>query len=486
MATLTQFFAPEKISQNIRVTPEGYLLCCNVPIARAGDLLYKDTETNVEGGDEGLVVLSRSIEELSKEDSLSSCNGKPVVIGHPMDDEGNPVFLNPDNWGQFAVGTTQNVRVGKGINANKIIADFLITDRSAIDLIVSKELREISAGYKCETKQLSKGYGIQTRFRFDHSALVPRGRSGSECAIFDHEKILTKRGGKMNLKQKLSKILRKTIDSLPELEEIEEGERTDVMLMLAKINLRLEKLENMEKEEQEEAYEVTDRRHRDRRMRDRRHRDEDFDGGVRRDERDDLEDRTTRDDILELMENEIIAEDLEEKEDYQVTDRRHRDRRMRDRRHRDEEPGNDVSERLETIEDAIVHLLKKMSGETVDNTTCDEDEEEDVTIITDAATISKAEILAPGIRATKDIKRKALQQAYKDIEGRKAINSVLGGKTFDSADTDLLFNAAAEVLKSQRRDQVNATRFSANTATATGIMTPAALNEINAKRWGSK
>jgi len=465
MTNINQFFAPEKLSQNLRETPEGYLLCCNVPIARAGDLLYKENETDVEAGESGLVILTRTIEELSKEDALSSFNGKPVVIGHPLDENGNPVFLNPDNWGQYAVGTTQNVRVGKGEDSDKIIADFLITDRAAIDAIISKEIREVSGGYSCTTMQISKGYGIQTNFVGNHNALVSSGRNGFECAIFDQEAKTSTRGVKMNLKQKFVKILGKTLDSMPEL-EAEASEERDIMLMLAKINLRLEKLEGMEKEEQERDYRVTDRRHRDKRMRDRRHRDED-------------------EDIYSVLKDTFEIEEEEEKEEAL------QGMPIQDRRHRDEDlPEGEIhrrlDERLETIEEALISILKKIKGDTENEENYeDEDTEESLSVMMDSSVLSKAEILAPGIRASRDIKRKALKQAYKTPEGRKAINSVLDGKTFDSADTGLLFNAAAEVLRNQRRDLVNATKSFSNVSSGPKIMSPADINALNAKRWAS-
>lgn len=459
MSNINKFFAPEKISQNLRETPEGFLLCCDVAIARAGDLLYKDGEIDIEANDDGIAILSRTIEELSKEEAIASFEGKAVVIGHPIDENGHYVFLDPDNWSDFAVGMTQNVRKGEGENSDKIVADLLITDRKAIDAIISKEFRQISGGYSSKAVQISKGFGIQKDFRGNHIALVKSGRNGVECAIFDQ--MTLNRGNKMNLKKKFIKILGRTLDQMPELEEeIKNDGENEVMKMLARINLRLDKLER----EQNDDY--------------------------------DYEDNVEKDELRSLIDNTFGSE----KEAMPVQDRKKvRDsRRMRDKkRTRDESEfeeyeEEELYEKLETIEEALVHILKKLDDEDeeqVDEKSCyDEDVEEDgVDLIVDSNTLSKAEILAPGIRKSKDIKRKALQHAYKTEEGRRAINSVLDGKTFDSVDTSLLFNAAAEVLKGQRRDNVNATKFSAPVSSINrNNMSPQDMNAINARRWESK
>ena len=518
MANINKFFTPEKLSENIRETPEGFLLCCDVAIARSGDLLYMDGETDVQAGDGGLVILSRTIEELAKKEAIASFEGKPVVIGHPIADDGEPVFINPDNWGKFTVGITQNVRRGEGVLSDKIIADLLITDRAAIEAVLSKELREISQGYNCETIQISKGYGVQRQFRGNHVALVPSGRNGFECAIFDQEAKTQNRGVKMSFKQKFIRILGKTLDEMPELErdgdEPKKDDDRDIKMMLARINLRLDKLEK----EEEGEYRFEDRRHRDKRHRDRRHRDEDgyenpyycdeeeddreeYDGRARRDERhergdEDYRDRRHRDtDTPELMEDTFEREDEEglpvqdrRHRDRRMKDRRHRDRRMKDRRHRDEDIDSEIHERMEVMEEAIMHILKKIREDSDEDTMMDEESEKGagMSLVMDSATLAKAEILAPGIRSSKDIKRKALRHAYKTEEGRKAIKSVLGTKTIDSADTDLLFNATVEALKNQRRDQINTTKFSTTPVDVNRVMTPADINELNAKRWAQK
>lgn len=105
----------------------------------------------------------------------------------------------------------------------------------------------------------------------------------------------------------------------------------------------------------------------------------------------------------------------------------------------------------------------------------------------DADTIARAEILAPGIAKTADVKAKSLKAAYATEDGKAVIDTVLAGKAFDSADKDMLFIAASELLKSTRRQQLN-TRVSLDSLPGmkAGEMTPEKINEMNAARYGNR
>ena len=105
----------------------------------------------------------------------------------------------------------------------------------------------------------------------------------------------------------------------------------------------------------------------------------------------------------------------------------------------------------------------------------------------DADTIARAEILAPGIRKTADVKAKALKAAYATEEGKAVIDTLLAGKAFDAADKDLLFVGAAEMLKGVRRSNLQ-TRVSLDSLPGMkpGAMTPEKINEMNAARYGNR
>lgn len=171
----------KEVGESRGLTKEGFLFCKNVPLARAGWMIYGPGEVPISVGHDNLVRVHRSIEDLSAADVLASFEGKPVVNDHPP----LGAFVDPKTWRQLAVGTTMNVRRGEGENADCIVADLLITDEKAIaDVMAGK--REVSAGYEADYEEVSPGEGRQDNIMGNHVALVMRGRCGPRCAIGDH------------------------------------------------------------------------------------------------------------------------------------------------------------------------------------------------------------------------------------------------------------------------------------------------------------
>ncbi len=172
------FYTTEKLSEHIEETPEGFLVCYDVPIARIGQYVYKSNEVPIEADSSGLVKIQRDEDEVFAETTLQSFSGKPITINHP--DE----FVTPENWKALAHGHLQNVRRGEGEKSDLAIADLLITTEDAIKLIKAG-LREVSCGYDAEYEQLKPGLGKQKNITGNHVALVVKGRAGSRCAIMD-------------------------------------------------------------------------------------------------------------------------------------------------------------------------------------------------------------------------------------------------------------------------------------------------------------
>ncbi|MFJ4349457.1 DUF2213 domain-containing protein [Pseudomonas sp. NPDC089428] len=187
-----RWFAPERLSARQSVTPEGFLLCEAVPIARIGTLLYDESELVnedgplIEGGSGGLVAIERNADEVFRAETIASFEGKPVTLAHPED------FVNPSNWRELSMGITQNVRRGDGIENDLMLADLLITDAQAIE-DVRNGLRQVSCGYDAEYEQLAVGRGRQTNIVGNHVALVERGRCGPRCAIGDSDTMSKKK-----------------------------------------------------------------------------------------------------------------------------------------------------------------------------------------------------------------------------------------------------------------------------------------------------
>jgi len=143
-------------------------------------MLYGPGEVPVEPGPDGLIRIDREPDEVFRAETLASFEGKPVTIDHPEE------FVSPSNWQQLAVGITQNVRRGQGLDDDCIVADLLITRADAINE-VNDDLREVSCGYEADYKQLEPGKGAQLNIIGNHVALVERGRCGPRCAIGDKE-----------------------------------------------------------------------------------------------------------------------------------------------------------------------------------------------------------------------------------------------------------------------------------------------------------
>ncbi|MDP3351823.1 MAG: DUF2213 domain-containing protein [Hydrogenophaga sp.] len=174
------FYLADQIGEKRSTTPEGFLICHDVPIARTGTQMYGADEVPVEAGPDGLIRIDRLPDQVFRPETLASFEGKPVTVEHPND------FVTPENWQRLAVGFVQNVRRGEGIQDDLIVADLVITDEAAIRY-VNETLPEVSAGYTAEYEQTQPGRGVQRDIVGNHVALVERGRAGPRCSIQDHE-----------------------------------------------------------------------------------------------------------------------------------------------------------------------------------------------------------------------------------------------------------------------------------------------------------
>lgn len=172
--------ANEPIGRTQRLTPEGFLLCEGVRIARTGSMVYGDGEIPIDPGKDGLIEISRDSDELFSPDTIASFEGKPVTNDHP------PVVVTPDNWRKYAGGSVHNVRRGDGAESHYLLADMLITDRDVIDEVRSGK-KQVSCGYDADYEQLGPGRGVQRQIIGNHIALVDAGRCGPRCAIGDQD-----------------------------------------------------------------------------------------------------------------------------------------------------------------------------------------------------------------------------------------------------------------------------------------------------------
>lgn len=174
----SNIYTTGQIGRTRETTPEGYLLCRDVPIARIGTLMYGDGEVPVTADNTGLILIQRGEDDLFAPEAIASFEGKAVTDDHPED------WVSPTNWKALAVGTAQSVRRGEGIDTDFLMADLLITDQEAINKVMGGKV-EISLGYDADYTEISPGKGVQRNIFGNHVALVDKGRCGSRCSIGD-------------------------------------------------------------------------------------------------------------------------------------------------------------------------------------------------------------------------------------------------------------------------------------------------------------
>lgn len=174
----SNIFTTGLIGRTRETTPEGYLLCRDVPVARIGTLMYGEGEVPVSADNTGLILIQRGEDILFDPKTIASFEGKPVTDDHPDD------WVTPDNWNELSKGFGKDVRRGDGHLSDFLVADLLITDKKTIQAVMDGKV-EISLGYDADYIEISKGKGMQSNIMGNHFALVEKGRCGSRCSIGD-------------------------------------------------------------------------------------------------------------------------------------------------------------------------------------------------------------------------------------------------------------------------------------------------------------
>jgi hypothetical protein len=174
----SNIYTTGQIGRTRETTPEGYLLCRDVPLARIGTLMYGDGEVPVTADNTGLILIQRGEDVLFDPKTIASAEGKPITDDHPED------WVGPKNWKELSKGSGHNIRRGEGIDSDLLIGDLLVTDKDTIDAVLEGKV-EISLGYDADYIEVSPGKGLQSNIVVNHIALVDKGRCGSRCSIGD-------------------------------------------------------------------------------------------------------------------------------------------------------------------------------------------------------------------------------------------------------------------------------------------------------------
>lgn len=195
---MSKAYFGSRISDHILKTPEGFLICKDVPIARTGTQQYRGCEFGGPVAD-GIYNVQRPEAEVFDRAAVASFEGKPVCDEHPEED------VTPDNYGRYMKGVCRDVRRGDGDLSNCLVADLVIYDADLINKIEAGK-REISCGYDCLWNPTSDSSYDQMEIRGNHVAVVDRGRAGHKVAIRDTAD--DKKGGIKMSKSLIGRILR--------------------------------------------------------------------------------------------------------------------------------------------------------------------------------------------------------------------------------------------------------------------------------------
>ncbi|MFW2801901.1 DUF2213 domain-containing protein [Acinetobacter baumannii] len=422
----SNFYTTGQLGRTRETTPEGYLLCRDVPLARIGKLLYADGEVPVTADNSGLIIIERGEDVLFDPRTIASFEGKPITDDHPKG------WVTPENWKKLSNGTAHDVRRGEDEDSDCLVADLLITDKDMIDAVMKGKV-EISLGYDADYTEISVGKGIQTNIFGNHIALVKKGRCGSRCKIGDSFMPKQSKGWLESLrkaKRTIDEALEKAKSTDEEdVETEDDDEDDDGKTTDAAINRELlktlktvqttvqtfdERLSNLEKKKTKDSESETE--------------DDDEEG--------DGKGKETEDDILEAEQ----AQKLSEQGIQNHT-------------------GDSLQEVLSRAE-VLVPGFKMPTFDSANNG-----------------------------QAVLNTKRNVLKQAYATADGQKAIKPFVGATpnfdTMPAYTVDAAFIGASELLKQQN----NAAGVRSGISTrdfGRAPMTPAEMNKRNREYWANK
>lgn len=168
-----------RISDSISRTPEGFLICRDVPIARVGVQDYLGREIGQTERPDEVFKVTRPADEVFSPAAIASFEGKPVCDNHPDED------VTAENYAQYIRGVVRDVRKGAGQYEGCLVADLVIHDAALVRAIQDGK-REISCGYNCLWVPTGDHTLEQREIRGNHVAVVDKGRAGHGVAIHDH------------------------------------------------------------------------------------------------------------------------------------------------------------------------------------------------------------------------------------------------------------------------------------------------------------
>ena len=173
-------FSDRALIGETKKTVEGYLIATS-RIARTGVQEYLASELGdaADGFKSSDVVrVYRHADQVFSADSLQSLTRIPITIDHPK------VMVDSDNWKDLAVGDLGDRFTQDG---EWLVANPMLKDAAALAAATSTH-KELSAGYTAEIVAARDGIDADfemVNIRFNHLALVSKGRAGSQARLAD-------------------------------------------------------------------------------------------------------------------------------------------------------------------------------------------------------------------------------------------------------------------------------------------------------------
>lgn len=236
-----KFLVSEKLSPHKYKTAEGYLVCVDAVLARTGKQSYMRDEIFGDG-DETIVEVDRTPEEVFSEATLASFENKPITVEHPSED------VNSENFKEYSVGFVRDVHRGVVDGQDVILGTLVIQDAQTIEEIENGEHTDLSCGYDCDIQDEDN---LQQRnIRGNHVALCAEGRAGNA-------KIMDSRKGLLDTTQKCV-ICGETFDGYGNnAEPVKKGICCDVCNVKYVIPARINKMHDYVKDSKEELRRTT-------------------------------------------------------------------------------------------------------------------------------------------------------------------------------------------------------------------------------------
>lgn len=157
-------------------TPQGYVIT-TATITRAGPIEYYGHEMGLTGNDANKkITVIRTLDELSKPETLASFNGLPFTLTHPDDGE-----VTATDHKDKASGHIANTRM----DGDEIVCDVYLTDSASIETLEKTGIREVSVGYEPAELVERDGKFYHINIRGNHVAGVAEGRYGAQCKLND-------------------------------------------------------------------------------------------------------------------------------------------------------------------------------------------------------------------------------------------------------------------------------------------------------------